>query len=425
MVKPGDILVDWDPFNTVLIADTSGTVVYENLKEGTTYKVDIDAASGYKDCYIIEGKDKKVIPTLKIVDASGEVLRSYSLPVNCRLSILPESKDMKIEEGEELYKIPRTFSSAGDITGGLPRVQQLVEARDPSNPAVLSEVDGEVTFGKITRNQQILTVTTKLGEVRKYSIPIKSHILVQDKDMVRAGTPLTEGAIKPSDILSIMGPTALQEYIVNEIQSVYRKQNVEINDKHFEVIVRQMMRKAMILDPGDTTFLDGDIVDKMDIQEANDELWGKQVILDAGDSEKYRAGRILTAPEVRDENSSLSRRDLQTMTVRDTIPATSRQVLQGITRAALRSKGFMSAASFQETTKVLTDAAINGRTDYLLGLKENVICGHLIPAGTGLADWRNMIIMPREEHERIEAEKAATGHDMEYAQETENEAKAE
>lgn len=414
-VKPSDVLVDWDPFNTVLIADVSGKIVYENLKEGATYKVDIDAASGYRDCYVIEGKDKKVIPTLKIVDKAGEVLRSFSLPVNCRLSVMPESKDMSIEAGEELYKIPRTFSSAGDITGGLPRVQQLVEARDPSNPAILSEVDGEVTFGKITRNQQVLTVTTNLGEVRKYSIPIKSHILVQDKDMVRAGTPLTEGAVKPSDILAIMGPTALQEYIVNEIQSVYRKQNVEINDKHFEVIVRQMMRKAMILDPGDTMFLDGDIIDKSDIQEENDALWGKQVILDAGDSDKYRAGRILTAPEVRDENSSLSRRDLKTMTVRDTIPATSRQVLQGITRASLRSKGFMSAASFQETTKVLTDAAINGRTDYLLGLKENVICGHLIPAGTGLADWRKMTVMPREDYERLEAERKATGHDVAYA----------
>lgn len=413
-VKAGDVLVDWDPFNSVLIADVTGTIQYENLVDGVTYKTDVDLASGYKDCYIIESKDKKLVPTLNIVGDDGTILKSYSLPVNCRLTVLPESKEFGIQEGMVLYKIPKTFSGAGDITGGLPRVQELFEARNPSNPATLSEIDGEVTFGKIKRNLREVVVTSELGEVRKYLIPVSMHILVQEHDIVRAGTPLSEGAVTLSDILSIMGPTALQEYIVNEIQSVYRKQNVEINDKHFEVIVRQMMRKVEVLDPGDTLFLEKEIADKADVQQQNDNLWGKQVIVDAGDSTNYRAGRILTAPEVRDENSSLKRRDLKPMIVRDTVPATSRQILQGITRAALQTKSFMSAASFQETTKVLNDAAINGKIDYLEGLKENVICGHLIPAGTGLRDWDDLVVMTQEEHNRILQEKNKTGHDPKF-----------
>lgn len=414
LVEKGVTLVDWDPFNSVLVADVSGTLQYQDVVEGITYKVDEDMASGYQDCYIIESKDKKLIPTMNIVDKKGEVLRSYSLPVNSRLTILPEEKDKDVLEGDELYKIPRSFSAAGDITGGLPRVQELFEARNPSNPATLSEIDGEVSFGRIKRNLREVSVTSKLGEVRKYMIPLTMHILVQEGDIVRAGTPLSEGAITLSDILAIMGPLALQEYIVNEIQTVYRKQNVTINDKHFEVIVRQMMRKVEVLDPGDTLFLEKEIVDKVDVQEQNDNLWGKQVVVDAGDSTNYRAGRILTAPEVRDENSSLKRRDLNPMTVRDAIPATSRQVLQGITRAALQTKSFMSAASFQETTKVLNEAAINGKVDGLEGLKENVICGHLIPAGTGLRDWNDLVVMTADEHNRIEAEKRQTGHDPNY-----------
>lgn len=413
-VEKGMTLVDWDPFNSVLVADVSGEIQYQDLVEGITYKIDVDMASGYQDCYVIESKDKKLIPTLNIVDNKGEVLRSFSLPVNCRLTVLPGTGNMKVLEGDEIYKIPRSLSAAGDITGGLPRVQELFEARNPSNPATLSEIDGEVSFGKIKRNLRELTVTSKLGEVRKYLIPLTMHILVQEGDIVRAGTPLSEGAVTLSDILSIMGPLALQEYIVNEIQAVYRKQNVTINDKHFEVIVRQMMRKVEILDPGDTLFLEKEIVDKIDVQEQNDSLWGKQVVTDAGDSTNFRAGRILTAPEVRDENSSLKRRDLKPMQVRDAVPATSRQVLQGITKASLQTKSFMSAASFQETTKVLNEAAINGKVDGLEGLKENVICGHLIPAGTGLRDWNDLSVMTVAEHNRIEVEKRQTGHDPSF-----------
>lgn len=409
LVKEGDVLVDWDPFNTPVVNEVAGTIVYDNMIENITYKVDIDPSSGYRDCYIIESKDKKLVPTLRVVNAAGETLKTYSLPLQARLSKLPNDKDLSVQEGDGLYKIPRTLSGAGDITGGLPRVQELFEARNPSNPATLSEIDGEVSFGKVKRNYREVSVTSKLGEVRKYLVPVTKHLLVQEGDLVRAGTPLSDGAVTPGDILSIMGPTALQEYIVNEIQAVYRKQNVEINDKHFEVIVRQMMRKVEVLDPGDTLFLEKLVVDKQDVQEANDELWGKQVVVDAGDSTNYRPGRILTAPEVRDENSSLIRRDLKPMTVRDTVPATSRQILQGITRAALQTKSFMSAASFQETTKVLNEAAINAKVDNLLGLKENVICGHLIPAGTGLADWKSLVVMSKAEHDRIEEERARKG----------------
>lgn len=413
-VEKGTVLVDWDPFNSVLVADLSGIIEYQDLVEGITYKIDVDMASGYKDCYIIESKDKKLIPTVNIVDKEGSILRSYSLPVNSRLTILPGDTDKTVSQGDEIYKIPRNFNAGGDITGGLPRVQELFEARNPSNPATLSEIDGEVSFGKIKRNLREVSVTSKLGEVRKYMIPLTMHILVQEGDIVRAGTPLSEGAITLSDILAIMGPLALQEYIVNEIQAVYRKQNVEINDKHFEVIVRQMMRKVEILDPGDTLFLEKEIVDKTDVHEQNESLWGKQVVVDAGDSTNYRPGRILSAPEVRDENSSLKRRDLHPMQVRDAVPATSRQVLQGITRASLQTKSFMSAASFQETTKVLNEAAISAKVDQLEGLKENVICGHLIPAGTGLRDWRDLVVMTQEEKKKLECEMIQTGHDPNF-----------
>ncbi|MDE6479119.1 MAG: DNA-directed RNA polymerase subunit beta', partial [Muribaculaceae bacterium] len=303
----------------------------------------------------------------------------------------------EITPGQVFVKIPRAAGNAGDITGGLPRVTELFEARNPSNPAVVSEIDGEVKFGKIKRGNREITVTSKLGETKEYLVPLSKQILVQENDYVRAGTPLSDGAITPSDILNIKGPTAVQEYIVNEVQDVYRMQGVKINDKHFEVIVRQMMRKVNILDPGDTRFLEQQVVDKRDFMEENDQIWGKKVITNAGDSTNYRKGQIITQRKLRDENSSLKRKDLKTMEVRDAMPATSEQVLQGITRAALQTSSFMSAASFQETTKVLNEAAINGKTDYLEGMKENVICGHLIPAGTGLREYNRIVVANKDE----------------------------
>ena len=302
-----------------------------------------------------------------------------------------------------LVKIPRAVGGAGDITGGLPRVTELLEARNPSNPAVVSEIDGEVTMGKVKRGNREIIVTSKTGDQKKYLVSLSKQILVQEHDAVRAGTPLSDGSVTPSDILAIMGPTAVQEYIVNQIQDVYRLQGVAINDKHFEVVVRQMMRKVRIDDPGDTTFLEQELVDKLDFTEENDRIWGKKVVTDAGDSENLKPGQIVTARKLRDENSSLKRRDLKLVQVRDAVPATSTQMLQGITRAALGTKSFMSAASFQETTKVLNEAAIRGKVDYLEGMKENVICGHLIPAGTGLRQWEKLIVGSKEEYERMQA----------------------
>jgi DNA-directed RNA polymerase subunit beta' len=312
-----------------------------------------------------------------------------------------------ISAGEVLVKIPRAQGKAGDITGGLPRVTELFEARNPSNPAIVSEIDGEVHFGKIKRGNREISVESKTGEIKKYLVPLSKQILVQENDYVRAGTPLSDGAITPSDILSIKGPTAVQEYIVNEVQDVYRMQGVKINDKHFEVIVRQMMRKVNILDPGDTRFLEQQIVDKREFMDENDRIWGKKVVVDAGDSQNLRAGQIVTARRLRDENSSLKRRDLRTVEVRDAIPATSEQILQGITRAALQTSSFMSAASFQETTKVLNEAAIVGKVDTLEGMKENVICGHLIPAGTGLREYDRLIVGSKEDFERSMANRKA------------------
>ena len=309
----------------------------------------------------------------------------------------------KIEEGKVLVKIPRSSAKAGDITGGLPRVTELFEARNPSNPAVVSEIDGEVTMGKVKRGNREIVVTSKTGDQKKYLVSLSKQILVQEHDAVRAGTPLSDGVITPNDILAIKGPTAVQEYIVNEVQDVYRLQGVKINDKHFEIIVRQMMRKVQINDPGDTTFLEQELVDKLDFSEENDRIWGKKVVTDAGDSETMHAGQIVTARRLRDENSSLKRRDLRLVQVRDAVPATSTQILQGITRAALQTKSFMSAASFQETTKVLNEAAIRGKVDRLEGMKENVICGHLVPAGTGLRQWDRIIVGSKEEYDRMQA----------------------
>ena len=390
-IKKGDIICEWDPFNAVIVSEVGGRIEYQNLIENVTYRVDLDEQSGLEDKIIIESKDrtKAQVPEANIVDANGQVLKTYALPVGAHLMF---DDGAEIKTGEIFIKIPRATGGAGDITGGLPRVTELFEARNPSNPAIVSEIDGEVTFGKVKRGNREIAVTSKLGETKKYLVPLSKQILVQENDYVRAGTPLSDGAITPADILNIMGPTAVQEYIVNEVQDVYRMQGVKINDKHFEVIVRQMMRKVNILDPGDTCFLEQQVVDKRDFMDENDRIWGKKVVVNAGDSENLQPGQIITARKLRDENSALKRRDLRTVTVRDAVPATSEQILQGITRAALQTSSFMSAASFQETTKVLNEAAINGKTDTLEGMKENVICGHLIPAGTGLRQYDSLVV---------------------------------
>jgi DNA-directed RNA polymerase subunit beta' len=332
----------------------------------------------------------------------GEILGTYNFPVGGHVVV---EDGQTVKTGETLVKIPRAAAKGGDITAGLPRVTELFEARNPSNPAVVSEIDGEVTMGKVKRGNREIIVTSKTGDQRKYLVSLSKQILVQEHDAVRAGTPLSDGAITPSDILAIKGPTAVQEYIVNEVQDVYRLQGIKINDKHFEIIVRQMMRKVQINDPGDTSFLEQEIVDKLDFSEENDRIWGKKVVTDAGDSDQLKAGQIVTARRLRDENSSLRRRDLKLVQVRDAVPATSTQILQGITRAALQTKSFMSAASFQETTKVLNEAAIRGKVDYLEGMKENVISGHLIPAGTGLREFEKIIVGSKEEYERMQANK--------------------
>ena len=393
-VKKGDLICEWDPFNAVIVSEFSGKIRYRNLEENVTYRVEYDEQSGLQDRIIIESRDRQKSPEAYIEDANGNEIKVYSLPVNAHLIF---EDNQEINAGEILAKIPRAAGNAGDITGGLPRVTELFEARNPSNPAVVSEIDGTVTFGPRKRGNREISVTSKLGEVKKYLVPISKQLLVQDDDYVRAGTPLSDGAITPTDILNIMGPTAVQEYIVNEVQDVYRMQGVKINDKHFEVIVRQMLRKVCILDPGDTNFLEQQIVDKRDFLDENDRIWGKKYVLDPGDSENVREGQIITARKLRDENSSLKRRDLKTITVRDALPATSEQILQGITRAALQTSSFISAASFQETTKVLNEAAINGKVDTLEGMKENVICGHLIPAGTGRREYDRLIVGSKDE----------------------------
>ena len=396
-VKKGDMICEWDPFNAVIVSEVTGKVVFENVEEGVTYRVESDETTGLREKIITESKDRTRVPAASIVDENGEVLRSYSLPVGAHLMI-EDGQNMRA--GEVFVKIPRAQGKAGDITGGLPRVTELFEARNPSNPAIVSEIDGEVHFGKIKRGNREISVESKTGEIKKYLVPLSKQILVQENDYVRAGTPLSDGAVTPSDILSIKGPTAVQEYIVNEVQDVYRMQGVKINDKHFEVIVRQMMRKVNILDPGDTRFLEQQVVDKREFMDENDRIWGKKVVVDAGDSQNMRPGQIVTARRLRDENSSLKRRDLRLVEVRDAVPATSEQILQGITRAALQTSSFMSAASFQETTKVLNEAAIVGKVDYLEGMKENVICGHLIPAGTGLREYDRLVVGSKEDFER-------------------------
>ena len=400
VVEKGKLIAKWDPFNAVIITEVAGKVRFESMIEGVTYTVESDESTGLREIIIIESKDRNKVPTADIVDEEGNVLRTYNFPVGGHISV--EDGQM-VKAGDTIVKIPRAVGKAGDITGGLPRVTELFEARNPSNPAIVSEIDGEVTMGKIKRGNREIVVTSKTGEEKKYLVNLSKQILVQENDYVRAGTPLSDGAITPSDILAIKGPTAVQEYIVNEVQDVYRLQGVKINDKHFEIIVRQMMRKVEINEPGDTRFLEQQVVDRQDFRDENDRIWGKKVVIDAGDSQNLVKGQIVTARKLRDENSSLKRRDLKLVEVRDAVPATSTQILQGITRAALGTKSFMSAASFQETTKVLNEAAIEGKVDYLEGMKENVICGHLIPAGTGQREFDRLIVGSKEEYDRIQA----------------------
>ena len=401
-VKKGTTVAKWDPFNAVIITEATGIIEFEDVIEGITYNIESDESTGLREIVIIESKDKTKVPSAHIKTENGELIRTYNLPVGGHVVI---EDGQQVKSGEVLVKIPRAVGKAGDITGGLPRVTELFEARNPSNPAVVSEIDGEVSMGSIKRGRREVIITSRTGEVKKYLVPLSKQILVQENDYVRAGTPLSDGAITPADILAIKGPTAVQDYIVNEVQDVYRLQGVKINDKHFEVIVRQMMRKVQIEESGDTTLLEQQVVDKLEFMEANDRIWGKKVVIDAGDSENFKPGQILTARRLRDENSRLRRQDMKIVQVRDAVPATSTQILQGITRAALQTKSFMSAASFQETTKVLNEAAIEGKTDFLEGMKENVICGHLIPAGTGRRELEKIIVGSKAEYERILANK--------------------
>ncbi len=416
-VKPGaeikkDIIIcEWDPYNGVIINEFNGRVAYHDLIDGVTCREESDEQTGYKEKVIIETRDKTKNPTLHVVDENDNEIRSYNLPVGGHLSV--EDGQM-VKSGDVLVKIPRASGKAGDITGGLPRVTELFEARNPSNPAVVSEIDGEVTLGKIKRGNREVVITSRTGEVKKYLVPLSRQILVQESDYVRAGIALSDGAITPSDILAIKGPTKVQEYIVNEVQDVYRMQGVKINDKHFEVIVRQMMRKVEIEDAGDTRFLEKQIVDKSDFTAENDWIYGKKIVIEAGDSEVLRPGMVITARRLRDENSLLKRKDKKTVDARDAVPATSSQVLQGITRASLQTKSWMSAASFQETTKVLNEAAINGKIDYLEGLKENVICGHLIPAGTGNPMFKNIVVGSKDEYDRLIDSKRVGDDDDNY-----------
>ena len=402
-VKKGTKICDWDPYNAVIISEFDGKIAFQDIQEGLSYRVESDEQTGFEEKVMIERKDKTLNPTINVVNKKREQTRSYSIPVKAHLSV---DDGQAIKSGQIIAKIPRLASSLGDITGGLPRVTELFEARNPSNPAVVTEIDGIVTFGpKIKRGNKEVIITSKTGEVSKYLIPLSKHILVQENDFVKSGMPLCDGAITPSDILRIKGPTAVQEYIVNEIQEVYRLQGMKINDKHFEVIVRQMMRKMNVVDAGDTKFLDGQIVTKLEFMEENDRIFGMKVVEEASDSQVLKAGQIVSARKLREENSRLRRKDLKTVEAREAVPATSEQRIQGITRAALQTNSWVSAASFQETTKVLNAAAINGKRDGLEGLKENVIVGHKIPAGTGLRVWDDLVVGSQEEFDQLMAAK--------------------
>ncbi len=397
-LQGGELICEWDPYNAVIMSDTTGKIVFNNMIEGTTYRTDSDEQTGYFEKVIIDSKDKTRNPSVSVINSDGEVLRVYDMPVGAHV-VINDGKEIK--PGTVLAKIPRAIGKSGDITGGLPRITELFEARNPSDPAVVSEIDGVVSFGKkIKRGNREVIITSKTGDEKRYLVPLTKQILAQENDFVKAGTPLSDGPITPADILAIKGPTAVQEYIVNEVQEVYRMQGVKINDKHFEIIVRQMMRKVTIEDPGDTRFLENEIVNKIEFMEENDSHFGRKVVIDPGDS-ILKPGQIINARKLRDENSLLKRKDKRLVVARDANGATARQQLQGITKASLQTQSFISAASFQETTKVLTDAAINAKTDYLKGLKENVIVGHLIPAGTGLRKYDNIIVGSMEEYKLL------------------------
>ena len=398
-VKKGDLICVWDPYNAVIISDAAGKLRFNNVVEGKTYRVESDEQTGYNEKVIIDSKQKTKNPSISVLDKNGEEIKVYDLPTGAHISV---DDGQEVKSGDILVKIPRTIGKSGDITGGLPRVTELFEARNPSDPAKVSEIDGIVSFGKkLKRGNKEVIITSKTGEEKRYLIPTSKQILAQENDFVKAGTPLSEGALTPADILAIKGPMKVQEYIVNEIQEVYRLQGVKINDKHFEVIVRQMMRKVEVEDPGDTKFLEKELVNKVGFQEENDWIFGKKVIIDPGDSSIFKAGQIVSARKLRDEISQLKRKDKKLIESRDAQPSTARQVLQGITKASLQTNSFISAASFQETTKVLTNASINAKTDTLNGLKENVIVGHKIPAGTGLREYEDLIVGSKEEYETL------------------------
>ncbi len=397
-IKKGDVICKWDPYNAVIVSEATGILQFENVIEGITYREEVDEQTGFAEKVITESRDKKKNPTIHVVDKKGEILKSYPVPVNAHISV---KEGEEIQQGQSLVKIPRVGGKGGDITGGLPRITELFEARNPSNPAVVSEIDGIASYGKIKRGNREIIIEAKTGEIKKYLVPLSKHILVQENDFVRAGQPLSDGAITPKDILNIQGPTAVQEYLVNEVQEVYRLQGVKINDKHFEVIVRQMMLKVEIVDGGDTRFLENQSVHKADFMEENDRIFGQMVVIDAGDSSNLKPGQIISARKLRDENSQLKREDKKVVEAREAIPATSTPLLQGITRASLQTQSFISAASFQETTKVLNEAAISGKQDDLLGLKENVIVGHLIPAGTGTRHFQKMIVASQQVYDEL------------------------
>ena len=397
-IKKGTLICEWDPYNGVIISDYAGKISYENIEPGITYEVEIDEQTGFQEKVIIESRNKKLIPTLLVKNSKGEIIRSYNLPVGAHLVV---NDGDKIDLGKILVKIPRKSAKTGDITGGLPRVTELFEARNPSNPAIVSEIDGVVSFGKIKRGNREIIIEAKTGEVRKYLIKLSNQILVQENDYVKAGTPMSEGSITPNDILNIKGPSAVQQYLVNEVQEVYRLQGVKINDKHFEVVVRQMMRKVKIQDSGDTIFLQDQLVHKSDFIDENDSIYGKKIVENAGDSTTFKVGQIITSRDYRDENSILKREDKNLVEARDARPATATPILQGITKASLQTKSFISAASFQETTKVLNESAVNARVDYLDGLKENVIVGHKIPAGTGLRKYDDILVGSKESYDEL------------------------
>ncbi len=401
-ISKGDRICSWDPYNAVIISEFEGVAEFEAIIEGITFREESDEQTGHREKVIIDTRDKTKNPIIRVADKKGNGLKGYNIPVGAHIAV---DEGEKVKMGQVIVKIPRSTGKTRDITGGLPRVTELFEARNPSNPAVVTEIDGVVTLAGVKRGNREMSIESKDGQIKKYLVPLSKHILVQDNDFVKAGMPLSDGSISPADILSIKGPAAVQEYLVNGIQEVYRLQGVKINDKHFETIVHQMMQKVMIEDAGDTRFLEKELIDRWDFMLENDEIYDKKVVTEPGESTTLKSGQIISVRKLRDENSVLKRKDMKLVEARDAIAATSSQMLQGITRASLGTKSFISAASFQETTKVLNEAAISGKRDNLLGLKENVIVGHLIPSGTGLRHYERIIVGSQEEYDKLMASK--------------------